>query len=75
VSPEVNKIVVFNNGMPKGLKASTPTGGHTSPNSNPGARELLKYAQKKEKKNNTSEAMNKIIPQRIFHWTDLVWCP
>jgi hypothetical protein len=67
VSPDLNKIIVFNKGMLKGLKASIPTGGQTNPNSKLGASELLKYAQKNEKKNNTSEAMNKTIPQRIFH--------
>jgi len=41
-----------------------PTGGQEHPNSGEGDNLLWKNAQKKDKKNITSETMNKIIPIR-----------
>jgi hypothetical protein len=55
---------VFNKGTPNGLKAKIPAGGHSFPSSIFTARLLWKKAQKKLKKKNTSEIINKIIPQR-----------
>jgi hypothetical protein len=41
-----------------------PVGGHAQPNSGVGDKLLWKNAQKKAKKNNTSEVINRIIPHR-----------
>jgi hypothetical protein len=49
-------------GTEKGLIAWTPGGGQVQEISGVGARLLWKKAQKKAKKNITSEAMNRIIP-------------
>jgi len=43
-------MIVFINGISKGLKGLIPRGGHSMPISILGAREEWKYAQKKEKK-------------------------
>jgi len=64
VTPEANKIIVFKRGTWKGLNGITPWGGHCKPNSIVGERLLWKKAQKKEKKNNTSDVINRIIPHR-----------
>jgi hypothetical protein len=53
---------VFNNGILKGLKGKTPSGGHTLPSSKQGLSLLWKKAQKKEKKKRISEIINRIIP-------------
>lgn len=45
-----------------GLKVLIPFGGQIIPNSIVGAKLLWKNAQKKEMKKNTSEIMNRIIP-------------
>jgi len=71
-SPEVNKIVVFNNGTAKGLKAKILVGGQTMPISKVGLNLLWKYLQKK---NITSEMINKIIPYRIPNSTTELWRP
>jgi len=62
VTPEVNRISVFNNGIPSGEKHLIPTGGQTPPINGDGARLEWKKAQKKETKNITSEAINNIKP-------------
>jgi L-serine deaminase len=62
VAPDVNKIAVFNKGTSNGLIGTIPTGGHCDPSSIPGDNELWKKAQKKEKKNITSEVINRSIP-------------
>jgi hypothetical protein len=49
-----------------------PNGGHASPISIVGAKLLWKKAQKNEKKNNTSDVINKIIPHRIPNATTFV---
>lgn len=64
VTPEDNKIIVFNNGTLKGLNGLSPIGGHWLPNSAVGARLLWKKAQKKDKKKKTSETINNTMPQR-----------
>jgi hypothetical protein len=46
------------------LKGKIPLGGQNLPISKVGDSLLWKKAQKKEKKNKTSEVINKIIPQR-----------
>jgi len=55
---------VFSRGTEKGLRGLIPVGGQEQPSSGEGARLLWKKAQKKAKKNITSEAINKIIPHR-----------
>ena len=62
MAPEAKRIAVFKSGIWKGLKAWIPAGGQHPPNSTVGAKLLWKKAQKKEKKNKTSEVINKIIP-------------
>ena len=57
-------MIVFIRGTPKGLKAWMPIGGHIEPSSILGDKLLWKKAQKKEKKNITSEQMNRSIPHR-----------
>jgi len=46
------------------LKGVIPNGGHRVPISTEGDSLLWKKAQKNEKKNNTSEVIKRIIPQR-----------
>jgi len=65
VNPEEMRIIVFIRGISKGLKGLIPKGGQSCPISILGDSEEWKYAQKKEKKNSTSEMINKIIPSRI----------
>jgi hypothetical protein len=62
VAPELNSIAVFNKGTSKGFKTSIPTGGHTDPTLISGLKELWKKPQKNEKKNITSDKINRIIP-------------
>jgi hypothetical protein len=57
-------MAVFNRGIWKGLKGIIPLGGHIVPNSILGDSLLWKNAQKNEMKKNTSDTMNRIIPQR-----------
>lgn len=75
VAPEARRIAVFNRGIEKGLKDWIPAGGQQLPSSTVGDSLLWKKAQKKEKKNNTSDVINKIIP----HWSPIitfdVWSP
>jgi hypothetical protein len=73
--PEDNKIIVFNIGILIGLNVLIPIGGHCIPISIEGERLLWKNAQKNEEKNNTSEAINKIIPSFILEVTFLVCSP
>jgi hypothetical protein len=53
---------VFTKGTSNGLKASIPLGGQILPISSVGAILAAKNAQKKAKKNITSETINKITP-------------
>jgi len=53
---------VFNRGTWNGLKGVTPVGGQCRPISIVGDSLLWKNAQKKEKKNNTSEVIKRIMP-------------
>jgi hypothetical protein len=64
LTPEESKITVLSKGTPKGLKAKIPRGGHSFPSSTFTANLLWKKAQKNLRKKNTSEIINKIIPQR-----------
>jgi len=64
VAPDKSNMNVLSNGTPHGLKGSILFGGHTDPISIAGDRLEWKKAQKKARKNITSETMNKIIPER-----------
>lgn len=75
VTPEAKRIIVFKRGTWKGLKGVTPAGGHWRPISIAGANLLWKKAQKKEKKNRTSDVIKRIIPQRSPLATIRVWRP
>ena len=68
-------MIVLSRGTWKGLKGVIPVGGHCSPISIDGARLLWKKAQKNEKKNNTSDVINKIMPHRSPLATILVCNP
>jgi len=73
--PEDRRIKVFSKGTWVALKGVIPKGGQIAPISKIGAKLLWKKAQKKEKKNNTSEVINKTIPQRSPLVTKNVWRP
>lgn len=60
--PEDNKIIVFNNGISIGLNVLIPFGGQVIPISIVGANLLWKNPQKNEMKKNTSDVINRIIP-------------
>jgi len=62
VTPEHSKINVFNNGISKALKVKIPFGGQILPISIVGVNEAAKKAQKKPKKNITSDTIKRIIP-------------
>jgi len=57
-------VAVLSKGTLNGLSGLIPVGGHAQPISGVGDRLLWKNAQKNAKKNNTSEVINRIIPQR-----------
>jgi hypothetical protein len=75
LTPDDNNIMVFNKGNPYGFKTSMPAGGQIHPIATDGAKLQWKKAQKKPKKNITSEAINNIIPARKPFCTFSVWCP
>jgi hypothetical protein len=65
VTPEAKRMIVLRRGTWAGLKGLIPLGGQLNPISIEGTSLLWKKAQKKLKKNITSEIINKIIPHRI----------
>jgi hypothetical protein len=66
---------VFNKGTWNGLNTKIPKGGQLFPISILGDKLLWKNAQKKLRKKNTSETMNKIIPHRSPLVTKIVCSP
>jgi hypothetical protein len=64
VTPEANRIAVFNNGTCIGLNGWIPVGGQVDPSSIVGDNLVWKNAQKNDTKNNTSDTINKFIPHR-----------
>jgi len=62
VTPEDNKIMVLTKGKLHGSKVHIYFGGHILPISTEADKLQCKKAQKNEKKNITSDAINKIIP-------------
>lgn len=75
VTPDASKTAVLRRGTLNGLRGYTPDGGQQQPSSGVGDRLLWKNAQKKAKKNRTSDVINKIIPHRRPVVTYEVWWP
>lgn len=75
VIPDLNKINVLRRGILIGLNDSIPLQGHICPIKISGDKEQWKKAQKNDKKKNTSEVINKIIPVFIPVITSFVWFP
>ena len=66
---------MFNNGTEKGLRGSIPKGGQQTPISIAGDKLLWKNAQKKDKKNKTSETINNKKPIFKPFTVAFVWKP
>jgi len=62
VTPEERSTAVLRSGTRNGFSGFIPVGGQVTPISTLGASLLWKKAQKKAKKKQTSEVMNRIIP-------------
>ncbi len=62
-------------GTENGFKGWIFLGGQTHPSSTLGASLLWKKAQKKPKKKQTSDTINKTIPRRMTFWTYELWYP
>ena len=75
VTPDANKTAVFSKGTLNGFSGVIPAGGQQHPSSGVGDSLLWKNAQKKAKKNSTSDVINRIIPHRSPFVTYDVWCP
>lgn len=75
MAPDASRTAVFSRGTPNGLIVVIPVGGQQHPSSGVGARLLWKNAQKKARKNITSEVINNTIPHRSPFETNEVWCP
>jgi hypothetical protein len=73
VTPDARRTAVFKRGTLNGFRGVMPVGGHEHPSSGVGDRLLWKYAQKKAKKNRTSDVINRIIPHRSPFVTYVVW--
>lgn len=66
---------MFNKGTAFGSKVLIPFGGQIPPTSIVGDKLAAKKAQKKPKKNITSETIKRITPYLIPNWTIFVWWP
>lgn len=75
VTPDASRIAVFRSGTLNGFNGLIPAGGQQHPSSGVGAKLLWKNAQKKAKKNSTSDVINRIIPYRSPVVTYVVWWP
>jgi len=75
VTPDDNKITVFNNGNSKGFIASIPIGGHIAPNSTVGESALWKNVQNIATKNKASDTINNATPRLSPLCTAKVWFP
>lgn len=64
VAPEASRTAVFSRGTLNGLMGVMPVGGQVQPSSGVGARLLWKKAQKNDRKKQTSERINRIMPKR-----------
>lgn len=74
-TPEEISNKVFSKGIFIGLKGMIILGGHAWPNSIEGEILLWKKAQKKEKKNRTSDKINKSMPNCKPTVTWILWLP
>lgn len=68
-------MIVFISGIIMGSNDLIPWGGHTPPSSMVGAIEELKNAQNNERKRNTSDEINNIIPIFSPKAVSFVWHP
>lgn len=68
-------MIVFNNGINRGLKNLIFLGGQFNPSSIDGAKELCKKFQKNEIKRNISEIINRIILNLIKFIIKKLWFP
>lgn len=75
VIPDLNKIRVFIRGIPIGLNDLIPLQGHICPMKISGDNEQWKNAQKNDKKKNTSDVINNIIPSFNPIMTSFVCLP
>jgi len=75
VIPEESNNNVLTKGKPQGSTGCVPFGGQTHPIKIEGAKLKWKKAQKKAKKNKTSDTINNIIPSFKPCWTIFVWYP
>ena len=75
VTPDARRIEVLRRGIEYGLMGEMPAGGQVEPKGGVGASLLWKKAQKKEKKNATSEMIKRTIPRRRPRTTGEVWWP
>ena len=73
--PDRSRSIVLRSGTSQGLKAIIPCGGQTLPIWIAGTIDEWKKAQKKAKKNITSDTINKTIPIRCDFCTAVVWRP
>jgi hypothetical protein len=64
LTPDETKITLLNNGNNQGFNTGNPFGGQTPPIQILGERLKWKNPQKNEKKNITSDIINKTIPRR-----------
>lgn len=74
-TPDLIRIIVLRRGTFIGLNIFTREGGHSCPISIDGLILEWKYAQKKDKKNKTSDTMNRIIPDLSPLVTKCWWKP
>lgn len=72
VKPEASSTIVFSRGTSNGFRGTIPLGGHCIPMLWVGLKLRKKKVQKKPKKNNNSEVINRIIPYRRPFCTVLV---
>lgn len=75
VIPDLRRIIVFINGILIGLNDLIPLHGQFCPIKISGERHEWKKAQKKDKKKNTSDVMNRIIPILSPERTSFVCIP
>lgn len=75
VAPLPRRIRVFNKGIWKGLKTINEKGGHKTPISILGFKDLWKKVQKKDAKKHTSLKMNNIILVFRPSWTNGLYSP
>lgn len=75
VTPDDNKIIVFNKGNSKGFIDCIPIGGQFAPNSIVGDKALWKNAQKIAKKNKASDTIKSATPIFKPLCTAKVWLP